>query len=93
MARVDNDTDDSDDGDRDVDGYDNGTHTSLDLVNDSLKINCNIKSSYTTWQPREAFRELLQNWSVFCFLFFSSSFSASLPRLTATNNTIGATVS
>jgi hypothetical protein len=51
------------------DGDDSGEHDietdiSLDSIEHSKTINYSIRANYTTWKPREAFRELVQNWSV-----------------------------
>ncbi|CAK7204861.1 hypothetical protein SEUCBS139899_007623 [Sporothrix eucalyptigena] len=52
----------SDDDNFGGDEYDNKTNTSLDSAKDTVKINFNIRYNYTNWKPREAFRELVQNW-------------------------------
>jgi hypothetical protein len=49
----------SDDSD---DGYDYEPETTLDSIGNSKTINFSIRASYTNWKPREAFRELVQNW-------------------------------
>lgn len=36
--------------------------TTLDSIQKSKTINFSIHADYTTWAPREAFRELVQNW-------------------------------
>lgn len=32
------------------------------LGNKPITINFSVRANYTTWAPREAFRELVQNW-------------------------------
>lgn len=47
------------------DGYDCEPETTLDSIERSKTINFSISANYTsTWKPREAFRELIQNWYV-----------------------------
>lgn len=49
-----------DDNDLDVDE----PETTLDTIDKSKTITLPIRAKYTNWDPREAFRELLQNWYV-----------------------------
>lgn len=34
----------------------------LSLLPDRLTISLSVRAAYTNWQPRAAFRELIQNW-------------------------------
>jgi hypothetical protein len=43
------------------DGYDYDPETSLSSIGKSKTINLSLRADYTTWQPPEAFRELVQN--------------------------------
>ncbi|CAK7210414.1 hypothetical protein SEUCBS140593_000816 [Sporothrix eucalyptigena] len=61
-AHIDIDTSSSDDDNFGGDEYDNKTHIPLDSIKSFLKTNLNIRYNYTNWEPREAFRELVQNW-------------------------------
>lgn len=47
-----------------TDSDDDNEDPLLNLVDikKSKVLNFAIRANYTTWQPREAFRELLQNW-------------------------------
>jgi len=49
----------SDDDDRE---YDDDPDVTLDDIDKSKTINFSIRANYTDWEPREAFRELVQNW-------------------------------
>jgi hypothetical protein len=51
---------DSDDDDEEDYEYD--PEITLRSIVNSKTINFSIKASYTNWKPREAFRELVQNW-------------------------------
>lgn len=42
--------------------YDLEPELTLDSIGRSHTINFSIRSNYTDWEPREAFRELVQNW-------------------------------
>ena len=48
----------------DDDGYDYGyeSEVTLDSIKKSTTIRLSISANYTNWGPREAFRELVQNW-------------------------------
>jgi hypothetical protein len=46
----------------DSEEYDNVPKATLDSIVKSETINFPIRANYTNWKPREAFRELLQNW-------------------------------
>jgi hypothetical protein len=46
----------------DSDRYDDDPETTLESIVKSKTINFSICASYTNWKPREAFRELVQNW-------------------------------
>ncbi|GAB1315574.1 hypothetical protein MFIFM68171_05784 [Madurella fahalii] len=52
----------SSDEEEDDDGYDNDPEITLDSVERSRTINLSIRATYTNWTPRDAFRELVQNW-------------------------------
>ncbi|KAK4450390.1 hypothetical protein QBC34DRAFT_461980 [Podospora aff. communis PSN243] len=45
-------------------GYEaqHGFQTSVNSIVDSKTIQLSIRANYTNWEPREAFRELVQNW-------------------------------
>ncbi len=51
-------SDDEDDGENY--GYD--PEITLRSIDKSKTINSSIRANYTNWAPREAFRELVQNW-------------------------------
>lgn len=48
----------------DTDGYDDDPLLTLESIKHSKVINFPIRATYTKWKPREAFRELVQNWYV-----------------------------
>jgi len=48
----------------DDDGFDLEQEVTLDSIVKRKTINYSIRASYTTWVAWEAFRELVQNWSV-----------------------------
>ena len=50
-----------DDEDYDED-YDYDPEITLRDIDKSKTINFSIRANYTSWAPREAFRELVQNW-------------------------------
>lgn len=50
--------------DEDDDGYDYDPEITLHSIEKSKTINFSIRANYTNWKPREAFRELVQNWYV-----------------------------
>lgn len=52
----------SSDEDFDSDGYDYDPEVTLESIKKSKTINFSIRANYTDWVPREAFRELVQNW-------------------------------
>ena len=37
-------------------------HVDLESINHSKTFQLNLRSTYTRWEPWEAFRELVQNW-------------------------------
>ncbi len=49
----------------DDDGYDYDPEITLRSIENSKTINFSICANYTKWKPREAFRELVQNWFAF----------------------------
>jgi hypothetical protein len=53
----------SDDGD-DSEYYSDDPDITLASIEWSKTINFSIRANYTNWAPREAFRELVQNWYV-----------------------------
>ena len=50
--------------DVDDDEYDLDTEVTLHSIRTSKTINFSIRSNYTEWTARDAFRELVQNWYV-----------------------------
>ncbi|KAK0737992.1 hypothetical protein B0T18DRAFT_440912 [Schizothecium vesticola] len=50
------------DEDFDSDEYDYDPEVTLESIQKSKTINFSIRANYTNWVPREAFRELVQNW-------------------------------
>lgn len=66
-VQVDNKTNESCDDDDDEYGYDNDPEEPLRAVGQSMTIILSISANYTNWEPREAFRELVQNWYAFSF--------------------------
>jgi len=52
-------TEDDSDGDN---GYDYDPAIPLSSIENSKTIQLSLRASYTNWEPREAFRELVQNW-------------------------------
>jgi hypothetical protein len=44
--------------------YEDGPEVTLHSIAKSKTINFSIRANYTNWAPREAFRELVQNWYV-----------------------------
>jgi len=52
----------SSDEDFDSDEYDNDPEVTLESIQKSKTIKLSIRANYTNWAPREAFRELVQNW-------------------------------
>jgi hypothetical protein len=42
--------------------YDYNPEVTLESIQKSKTINFSIRANYTNWEPREAFRELAQNW-------------------------------
>jgi hypothetical protein len=55
---------DASSSDEDDDGYDYDPEVTLGSIQRSMTINFSIRANYTNWKPREAFRELVQNWYV-----------------------------
>ncbi len=49
----------------DDDGYGHDPEITLGSIEKSKTINLSIRANYTKWKPREAFRELVQNWYAF----------------------------
>jgi len=50
------------DFDFDSDEYDSDPEVTLESIQKSKTISFSIRANYTNWAPREAFRELVQNW-------------------------------
>ena len=48
--------------DSDSEGYDYDPEVTLESIEKGKTINFSIRANYTNWAPREAFRELVQNW-------------------------------
>ena len=44
------------------DEHDFDPEVTLESIQNSKTINFSIRANYTKWKPREAFRELVQNW-------------------------------
>jgi len=50
------------DSNSDSEGYDYDPEVTLESIEKGKTINFSIRANYTNWAPREAFRELVQNW-------------------------------
>ena len=66
------------------DDYAGDPQVTLQDIEKSKTIHLSIRANYTNWDPREAFRELVQNWYVFAnqlptnqlpFFFLTTSFT------------------
>lgn len=55
-----------DGGDKDHNDWSFEQETTLSAIGKSKTINFTIRANYTNWKPREAFRELVQNWYADC---------------------------
>lgn len=56
------DNGDTSSGEDDDGGYDCDPEITLSSIAKSKTINLSLRAEYTNWKPREAFRELVQNW-------------------------------
>jgi hypothetical protein len=67
------------DEDSDSDDYGYDPEVTLESIKISKTINLSISANYTNWAPREAFRELVQNWYAQDLSFISSVCFSLLP--------------
>ncbi len=54
--------DSASDEEEDDEEYEDDPEVTLRSIDKSKTINFSIRANYTNWAPREAFRELVQNW-------------------------------